>query len=260
MSLTVRQRTKINALLCCAHGHGHDASAINAAAKANLVNGDDHRLAFEKAINAFVARNPDIGPALTRISNQVNATDEPTLARYDAALTEYIATGNENALAAVDGVATRDAVEMAVRSGELRREDVEAGRIDWDALGMDGDTAAVSYGTPDPVAEAAPAATPAKASFAFNTSDRYTTPQPATAPESRATAPTAARGDGSSFSYRSTPTGEQAARWAGVPLGAAGVRTESGGYRAPMTGEKAARWAGVPLAVLPGHSPEQAAS
>lgn len=237
-SLTIRQRAKVNAALLCLHSTGHNANAVSAAAKALIASGQPAPRAFEKALNDALAGNPDLLHRVDRALAQIEASDNGTVEQYDRALCQYIQTGDASALSPVIPMATRDAVTLAVRNGELRKEDVDAGNIDWEALGMEPDSAQVAYEAPAP---AAPAPTPVQSQFAFG--------QPPSQPQGQHEAPaqsatfirTATGG------IRSVPTGERALREQGVAPDRPFVRTTTGGFRGVMTGERAARWQGTPM-------------
>jgi hypothetical protein len=235
--ITVRERTKINAVLTSIHAQGHNASAVTAAAKALMSRGARPLQAYEQALNTALAGDDNAAREIGRIVAQINASDDRTVAQYDRALSSYIQTGTPAAMAAVAPMIVRDAVALAVRNGEIKQEDVDAGRLDWAAVGMSPESAQAAY-TAEPAS--APAVPSARSEFAFQPGAQAKQE----APSQPGVIRTASGG------VRIAPTGEQARREAGLPIGVTGVKTATG-YRPPMTGERLARWHGTPLPQVP---------
>lgn len=229
-NLTVRQRTKINAALVTLHATGGDPNAVTAAAKKLIALGHQPAKSFEQAINQALQGNADLTQRVSRALDQIMASNDRTVAQYDQALSRFIQSGDHSNIAAVAPIATRDAVSLAVRNGELSKEDVAAGRIDWAALGMSAEAAQAAYDTPPPADHS---------EFAF------------AVPDAQPEAPAPASGfiRTANGGVRSVPTGERARREAGIPIPQTIVRTATGGYRGVMTGEKAARWHGLPMSI-----------
>jgi hypothetical protein len=118
MSLTVKQRTKINAALCTIHDSGHDASAVTALARTIMATGVGPNTAYERALNTFADNNPAMLPVLSKIVRLVEASDVRTVAQYDAALSNYIATGDDSGLTALAPMIAEDMTALAIRNGE----------------------------------------------------------------------------------------------------------------------------------------------
>lgn len=122
MTLTVKQRAKINAALCFIHDNGHDASTITAMARSTLSNGSDPRSAYEKALNAFADANPALLPALSKVVGLIEASDDATAAQYDIALSGYIQSGDDSAVRALAPMIAQDMAALAARRGEAAPE------------------------------------------------------------------------------------------------------------------------------------------
>jgi len=122
MTLTVKQRAKINAALCLIHDNGHDASAITAMARHMIGNGADPRSAYTQALNTFADTNPGMLPALSKVVGLVEASDDATVAQYDAALSSYIQSGDDSAVRALAPMIAQDMATLAARNGEAAPE------------------------------------------------------------------------------------------------------------------------------------------
>ena len=118
MTLTVKQRAKINAALCLIHDNGHNANAITSMARNIIAGGVDPRSAYERALKTFADTNPTLLPSLSKIIGLVEASDDATVAKYDAALSSYIQTGDDSAVRALAPVIAQDMTTLASRSGE----------------------------------------------------------------------------------------------------------------------------------------------
>lgn len=122
MALTVRQRTKINAALCMIHDCGHDASTVTALARGMMSGGLDARIAYQRALNRFAESNPTILPDLQRVVGLVEASDDTTVAKYDAAVSNYIETGDDTEMRTLAPMIAQDMTALAARRGEERPE------------------------------------------------------------------------------------------------------------------------------------------
>jgi len=162
-ALTQKQRAKVNAALCMIHDHGGDASAITAKVRTMIASGHDARTAYEKALNGFADSNPELGHAIGKITRLVEASDDGTVARYDTALSSYIATGDNTGLKALAPTIAQDSIALAVREGELTPDEAANGDL-GKALGFDpGDELKEALASP---ARSQPQP---KATFAFDT-------------------------------------------------------------------------------------------
>lgn len=156
--LTVKQRTKVNAALCIIHDSGLDANAVTQLAQTIMATGHDPRTAYERALNQFADSNPQVGQAIGKVAQLVEASCPRTVAQYDTALSQYIDSGDDSALTALAPMIAEDSVALAVSNGELAPEAAATA------------TAAQALGLEDaaPAAPAeAPAATPTANTFAF---------------------------------------------------------------------------------------------
>lgn len=117
--LTNRQRVKVNAALSLIYAEGYDAQTVHNWASEYKGQGYPPAKAFERALNEFVAGQPEVGAAIGKITRLIHASDDATVAKYDQALNEYIATGNDAAISALGPMMAQDSVALSVRSGEL---------------------------------------------------------------------------------------------------------------------------------------------
>lgn len=229
-ALTIRQRAKVNAALALIHDSGHSANAVTQAARNHMARGHDPRRSFELALNDFAKGKPELGSQLEKATRLIEASDDATVARYDAALSSYIQTGDASGIEAITPMVIQDSIALAFRNGELAPEDATGPNAFGIAMGHSPDTAMSDRQASSTPVAASPPAPAQRASFTFGQQSPVNDRQAAGA------------------SVRAPMSAEREKAWAGVPTGSAGVRTASGGYRAPMTGERAARWYGVPLA------------
>lgn len=241
-AVTDKQRVKVNAALTIIHGHGHSPAAVTQQARELIAIGHPARSAYEQALNSFAQRLPGIGGAIAKVAQLIEASDGPTVAQYDSALSLYIQTGDNSGIAALEPMIVADATALAIRAGESTADALTGLTID-DALGTAFDEMQERTTAPELIAAPAPAPAVSQ-SFAFAVPGQAA--RPATAPSAP---PTLSNG-----TAVRAPLSERAARsWAGVPIGApAAVRTAEGGYRSPKTGEALARAIGLPLGSIAG--------
>ena len=243
-ALTNKQRVKVNAALTIIHGHGYDPATVSQEARKLMAIGHPAASAYEQALNTFGQSRPGIGGAIAKVAQLIEASDGPTVARYDDALSLYIQTGDNSGITALESMIVADATALAIRAGETSADALAGLTID-DALGTAFDEMQERATTPEIMADPAPV--PAiRQSFAFTTPGQA--PRPAPDPQAL---PTLSNG-----TAVRAPLSDRAARsWAGTPIGVtAAVQTAEGGYRSPKTGEALARAIGVPLASVAGQA------
>jgi hypothetical protein len=186
MGLTIKQRVKVNAALSLIHANGYDAQTVVAWAKEYERTGYDPRRAFERALNDFGDSQPEVMAGMTKVTRLVEASDVATVAKYDGALSAYIATGDGSQLTALVPMMARDSVALAVKNGELADGSLSGASIEA-ALGFPMGEVSLAQAmdpTASQAAPAAPAAEPATAapqapapaaarqSFAFASGDK----------------------------------------------------------------------------------------
>ena len=250
-ALTDKQRVKINAALTIIHGHGHSPAAVTQQARELIAIGHPARSAYEQALNSFAQRLPGIGGAIAKVAQLIEASDSPTVAQYDSALSLYIQTGDNSGIAALEPMIVADATALAIRAGESTADALAGLSID-DALGTAYDEMQERITAPELIAAPAPAPAVSQSfSFAFPGQ----APRPAHGPTAQQPTLQAPPTLSNGTAVRA-PLSERAARsWAGVPTGTlAAVRTSEGGYRSPKTGEALARAIGVPLGSIAGQA------
>lgn len=158
MGLSIKQRVKVNAALSLIYSQGYDAQTVVTWAREYVGMGHTDARAYQMALNEFAAGQPDIGNSLGKITRLVEASDVATVAKYDAALSEYISTGDDSALVALGPMIAQDSVALAVKNGELP-EGALTGEAIESALGFAMADAVVTQATtPAASQEAAPGA------------------------------------------------------------------------------------------------------
>lgn len=248
-ALTDKQRVKVNAALTIIHGHGHSPAAVTQQARELIAIGHPARSAYEQALNSFAQRLPGIGGAIAKVAQLIEASDGPTVAQYDSALSLYIQTGDNSGIAALEPMIVADAMALAIQTGESTADALAGLTID-DALGTAFDEMQERTTAPELIAAPAPAPAVSQA-FAFALPGQA--PRPAHGPTVQQPTVQAPPTLSIGTAVRA-PLSDRAARsWAGVPIGTpAAVRTAEGGYRSPKTGEALARAIGVPLGSITG--------
>ncbi len=118
-ALTPRQRTAINATLALIHDAGHTATAISQQAKAAAAKGVPLKQAYDRAVEGFMAAQPDLAGPISKVARLVMASDDATVAQYGRALDSYNATGDATALNALAPTIARDSIALAIKHGEL---------------------------------------------------------------------------------------------------------------------------------------------
>lgn len=253
-ALTSKQRVKVNAALTIIHGHGYDPAVVSTDARQLIAIGHPARSAYEQALNTFAQSRPGIGGAIAKVAQLIEASDDPTVARYDEALALYIQTGDNSSINALEAMIVADATVLAIRAGESPADGLT---ID-DALGTAFDEMQERSTVPEMMTDPAPAPAPvANQTFAFAVPGHTARPAPAPAAQRPPVQgpPTLSSGT----AVRAQLSDRAARSWAGVPIGATpAVRTAEGGYRSPKTGEALARAIGVPLASLAGQTAAEA--
>lgn len=118
MSFSRADKLKVKAGLAELHGAGHDTGEVTRLAEAHMRNGTPERMAYERAFNGFVARVPAMQAPLQRIGQLIDSYGPRSLARYDVALTNYIATGDRAHIEAIAPAVAHDMANMARTTGD----------------------------------------------------------------------------------------------------------------------------------------------
>lgn len=246
-ALSVRDRTKFNAALAIIHYAGYNANALTQAARINMAKGWDAARSYKAVLEDFAKQNPALTPQMKQVIRIVEASNDATVAKYDTAVSEYIATGDSSAIDALAPTFARDSIDLARRNGELSPDMVGTPEALGIALGVELDEEDRAAGL---AALAAPAESPAPAPQAAAQGETPSPArqvfrfgeQPATAPQNAPAAPAPTRTPTGGVRPTMTPQRERA--WAEPMVLDDGTRSASGGVRPPMTGDRAARWAG----------------
>ncbi|WP_370178218.1 hypothetical protein [Alteriqipengyuania sp.] len=118
MSLSRRDSAKVNAGLLEVHHAGIDTAEVTEIARAMMNNGTPPRQAYEAAFDKFATHRPEFRAPLMRIGQLIDATDLPTLARYNVAMSRYIETGDYAEIEAVAPIVQQDLTTMAAETGD----------------------------------------------------------------------------------------------------------------------------------------------
>lgn len=129
MTLTPRQRAKINAALCLLHDHGHDANAVIGMANRLMKDGQDPRSAYEASLNTYLSVEPAMLPTVSKVLKLVDASDDRTVDQYDAALSAYVSTGDDSELVSLAPMIAQDSLDLALREGEITPEEAASGDL-----------------------------------------------------------------------------------------------------------------------------------
>jgi len=247
-ALTNKQRVKVNAAFAIIHGHGFNASIVGKEARVIMGTGHPAPTAYAMALNIFAQRQPGIGGSIDKVTRLIEASDDATVAQYDRALNQYIQTGDDSGISALQDMIVADSRTLAIRNGE-GTEDTLAGLTIDTALAVSHDE---MQDMVDPTPERVPAPAPNQ-TFAFNVTGQATAqpsaPSPMAGPSQGAPTPS------SDTAVRASMTGHRARSWSGVPIEETpALKTADGGYRSPKTGEALARAVGVPLASAEGQA------
>ena len=191
--MNTKERATVNAALVIIHDAGRDVGAVQRQASSAIARGQAPFAAYKGALGAFVKANPDTAAVLTRTARLIEASDGPTVERYDKALSAYISTGDDSHVTTLESMVRADSVALAVKGGEVSAADAAAGRVDWEAIGLN-----------------APAPSSAPQQFSFSGSSPV---QAATSASAPANAPTASPADdGRHWSFTGGGTGVRSAK------------------------------------------------
>ena len=128
MTLSSRDRAKVNAGLLLLHDEGHDPDAVTRIAQASIDIGTPAVKAYERAFERFMQSHPGFRAPLMRVGQLMDASDSRTIAGYNVALEKYAETGDAAALEPVTATLQTDLAELATRTGD-------AGFVDgWGAV------------------------------------------------------------------------------------------------------------------------------
>lgn len=135
-ALTTKQRTKINAALTIADSAGVDVAPLQARANQLIASGRTPNAAYDAVFEPLLKSDPVLGRDIGRYIALIDASDSNTVARYDQALSAYIRTGDDSALATLDPMVRQDMVALAVKTGEISTDDASSGNINWEGIGL----------------------------------------------------------------------------------------------------------------------------
>lgn len=118
MKLASRDRAKVNAGLLLIHDEGLDPDEVTRLAQASMNTGTPPLQAYERAFEGFMTSRPQFRPALMRIGQLMDASDDRTIAGYNVALERYAETGDNAALEPITATVQQDLAELATRTGD----------------------------------------------------------------------------------------------------------------------------------------------
>ena len=258
MTPTDKQLTTFDAVLTCISAAGYDPTVAERAAEADIAAGVSPLTAYSRALNSYVSTLPaETQGTIGKIAKLVAASDDATIAQYDAAISAYHASGgtDESAIEALYPMMAQDGLALALNNGEITQAEIDRG---------EGIAAALGYQpVPEQVAalrSAAPEAAPAPQTAP----QQFRPPLASPAPQAPPSLPAGTIRDehgNVSYSSRRIATTAAPAPIAGV------VRDQTGySYSSARHGAKAEQWAGragrsssfqpiVRQPVEPGHGP-----
>ena len=258
MTPTDKQLTPFDAVLACISAAGYDPNAAINAADADIKAGVPVLTAYSRALNSYVSTLPaETQGTIGKIARLVAASDDATIAQYDAAIEAYNASeGNdESAIEALFPMMAQDGLALALHNREITQAEIDRGEGIAAALGYEPSPEAVAA-LQSPAPEAVPA--PQAAAPVHNPAQAPAAPQAAPSQP-----PGIVRDQHGNVSYSSRRIAAPAA-----PAPTAGVVRDQTGYSysSARHGAKAEQWAGragrhtsfqpiVRQPVEPGHGP-----
>jgi hypothetical protein len=134
--MTPKQRAQVNAALVIIHASGNSAQNVTKAAQALIAKGHPATVAYSTVLTEFATAFPTLGATMSKVTRLIQASAPESVAQYDSDLSEYIRTGSNIALNALDPMVARDSMALAVKHGEMT--EAEAANGDYAAaLGME---------------------------------------------------------------------------------------------------------------------------
>lgn len=100
-ALTIRQRTKVNAVLSLMHTQGYNVRAVQSRAKDLMAKGRSPSAAYDAAVSRAIGADHTTSELLKHVASLIDASNDATVAQYDTALSSFIATGDDSALNAL---------------------------------------------------------------------------------------------------------------------------------------------------------------
>jgi hypothetical protein len=129
--MTPKQRAQVNAALVIIHASGNSAQNVTKAAQALIAKGHPATVAYSTVLTEFATAFPTLGATMSKVTRLIQASAPESVAQYDSALSEYIRTGSNIALNALDPMVARDSMALAVKHGEMT--EAEAANGDYTA-------------------------------------------------------------------------------------------------------------------------------
>jgi hypothetical protein len=159
--MTKRQGVQINALLSMIYSQGYEAQHVVDWARNYQREGYPMAKSYERAINEFIGGQPELGKAMQRMSALIQASDDTSIDKYEAALAQYIEHGDGSGIEALAPMMARDSVELARRNGELPDGAITAANVEA-ALGVPMAGQFVQAAASETASAPAPVAAPAQ--------------------------------------------------------------------------------------------------
>ncbi|MEQ8772219.1 MAG: hypothetical protein RIC51_05190, partial [Erythrobacter sp.] len=106
--LSKRERATAAAALLELRTHGIDPSEVTDTAAQLIGMGTPDGKAYQRAFGKLLEARPSLRAPLQRIETLIELSDIPTVARYNQALTNYVATGDEGHLRSIAATVVAD--------------------------------------------------------------------------------------------------------------------------------------------------------
>jgi hypothetical protein len=84
----------------------------------------------------FIQTEPALLPTINKAHALVDASDEASVDKYDAALSDYVTTGDNSSLNSLAPMIAEDSLALAVKNGEITQEEADSGDL-GKALGFE---------------------------------------------------------------------------------------------------------------------------
>lgn len=134
--MTPKQRAQVNAALVIIYDSGNSVPNVTKAAQALIAKGHPATVAYSTVLTEFAAAFPTLGISMGKITRLIQASAPESVAQYDKALSEYIRTGSKVSLDALEPMAIRDSMALAIKHGEMTQADADSGNYTA-ALGVE---------------------------------------------------------------------------------------------------------------------------
>jgi len=116
--LSKRERATTAAALLELRTLGVDPGEVTNTAATLIRMGTPDGKAYQRAFGKLLEARPSLRAPLQRIETLIERSDLPTVARYNTALTNYMATGDEGHLRSIAATVSTDMAQLAQETGD----------------------------------------------------------------------------------------------------------------------------------------------